>query len=276
MRAAAAFGLLLWLVGCAPAPAPQTGERIISVAPNLTEMIYAAGAEDRLVGVSEWSDHPQAARALPSIGNAFRLDYERILALAPTVAVVWESGTPQESMQQLEALGLRILHIETRSLEDIPRAIELLGALASSPEVAAASAREFRAGIEALRAQYQGREAVGVFVMIDDAPLYTVGGSHLINEVLSLCGGVNVFADASALALPVDLESVMARAPQVILSTDDGDPQPYWARFGQMRAVASGNIFAAPADALARPGPRLVQGAGEVCELLQQARARQP
>lgn len=271
-----ALALVLLLAACAPtgAPPPVPGERIISVAPNLTELLYAAGAGEGLVGVSEFSDHPPAARSLPRIGNAFRLDYERILALAPTVAVVWESGTPEESMRQLEALGLRLVRIETRSLEDIARAIEILGALSGDPAIASASAQAFRAGLAALRARYRDRPLLPVFVMIDDAPLYTVGGRHLINEILALCGGVNVFADATALALPVDLESVMARAPRAILSTDDGDPGAYWSRYPQLEAVAAGKVYAAPADALARPGPRMVGGAERVCELLEDARGR--
>ena len=270
------LGLLLCLSACSreAAVTPQ-GERIISLAPNLTELIYAAGGADRLVGVSEFSDHPAAARVLPRIGSAFRLDYERIVALAPTVAVVWESGTPPEARRKLQDLGIRVLGIETRNLEDIAHALEMLGQLSGSAAVARAAAQEFRAGIAALRHHYHGRAPVTVFVMIDDAPLYTVGGAHLISEILGLCGGVNVFAEAAVLALPVDIESVLVRAPEAILSTDNGDPVPYWASLTGIPAVASGSVYAAPADALARPGPRLVQGAARVCELLEDARTRQ-
>ena len=259
---------------CSVEAPPARGERIISVAPNLTELLYAAGAADELVAVSAYSDYPEAARSLPRIGDAFRLDYERIVALAPTVAVIWESGTPPDVRKRLEGLGIRVIGIPTRTLEDIAAGLETLGALAGTQETAAAAAAAFRSEIAKLRAEYRARPKIRVFVQIDDAPLFTVGGGHLISEIVELCGGSNVFADATALALPVDLESVLVRAPQVILSTDDGDPEAYWARFDQLAAVASGNVFRAPADLLARPSPRISQGAATVCSELDQARGR--
>ena len=140
--------------------------------------------------------------------------------------------------------------------------------------VATAAAAGFRARIAGLRAEYRERPRLRVFIQVDDAPLFTVGGSHLISEIVELCGGRNVFADADALALPVDLESVLARAPQVILSTDDGDPVEYWLRFADLRTFAAGGIYRAPADLLARPSPRISAGAAEVCARLDEARRR--
>ncbi len=262
------------LAACTADVPPQEGGRIISVAPNLTEMLYAAGAARQLVAVSEYSDFPESAKLLPRIGDAFRLDYERIVELAPTVAVVWESGTPPEVRVRLEALGIRVVGIPTRKLDDIAAALETLGALAGTEEVALAAAAAFRSEIAALRARYLDRPKLRVFIQVDDAPLFTVGGSHMISEIVELCGGVNVFAESTALAMPVDLESVLVRAPQVILSTDDGDPVEYWARFDGLAAVASGNIYRAPADLLVRPAPRISQGAAEVCSALDDARRR--
>jgi iron complex transport system substrate-binding protein len=261
------------LAACAgdQAAAPP-GERIISVAPNLTELLFAAGAAGQVVAVSEYSDYPQAAKALPRIGDAFRLDYERVVALAPTVAVIWETGTPAGVAERLEDLGIRVVGIPTHRLDDIAAGLIELGELAGTQAVAQAAAAEFRDRIEALRARYRDRARLSVFVQIDDAPLYTVGGGHLITEIVELCGGVNIFAEAAALALPVDLEAVLARAPQVILSTDDGDPADYWSRFTQLEAVAAGRVYRAPADRLARPSPRIAEGAAEVCALLDRAR----
>jgi iron complex transport system substrate-binding protein len=111
-------------------------------------------------------------------------------------------------------------------------------------------------------------------VQIDDTPLFTVGGPHLITEILGLCGGENVFADADAQALPVDLESVLARSPEVILSTDTDAPAPYWARFPELTAVARGNLYQSDGDLLARPSPRIADGAADVCRRLDEARAK--
>lgn len=266
--------MAIGLAACATETEPRARERIISVAPNLTEMLYAAGAADQIVGVSEYSDHPKAARALPRIGDAFRLDYERIVALAPTTAVIWEAGTPAGVAGRLEDLGIRVVWIPTRRLDDIASGILELGRLAGTEAVAEAAAAKFRRQFEWLRIRYRNRPKLRVFIQIDDAPLFTVGGIHLITEIVELCGGTNVFADSSALALPVDLESVLVRAPQVILSTDDGDPAEYWARFGGVEAVARGNVYRAPADALARPSPRIVDGAADVCARLDEARSK--
>ena len=271
---AASLAACACLAACVSEAPPPRGERIISVAPNLTELLYAAGAASQLVAVSEYSDYPEAAETLPRIGDAFRLDYERIVALAPTVAVIWESGTPPDVRTRLEGLGIRVVGIPTRKLDDIAAGLETLGALAGTEKTATAAAAEFRSEIAKLRVEYRERPKIRVFVQIDDAPLFTVGGGHLISEIVELCGGSNVFADATALALPVDLESVLVRAPQVILSTDDGDPIAYWARFGNFAAVANGNVFRAPADLLARPSPRISQGAARVCSELDEARRR--
>ncbi|MBM5811814.1 MAG: cobalamin-binding protein [Gammaproteobacteria bacterium] len=270
----ALIGCLLLFAACGEQAALPSGQRIVSVAPNLTELLYAAGAAEQLVAVSEYSDYPEAARALPRIGDAFRLDYERIVALTPTVAVVWATGTPPEVPARLQSLGIPVVSIPTRNLEDVAVALETLGALADTGAVAARAAAEYRAGIAALRERHRGRARLGVFIQIDDAPLFTVGGSHLISEIVELCGGRNVFAESRSTALPVDLEAVLARAPQVILSTDDGDPRAYWERFTGLAAVASGSVYRAPADLLARPSPRLVAGAAEVCAQLDDARSR--
>ncbi len=264
----------LAIAACAAREPPPAGERIVSVAPNLTEMLFAAGAAGQVVAVSAFSDYPEAATRLPQVGDAFRLDYERIVALGPTVAVVWETGTPAGVAERLEGLGVRVVSIPTRNLDDIATGLVALGELAGTPDVAAAAARDFRAQVAALGARYDGRPAVRVFVQVDDEPLYTVGGPHLITEILGLCGGVNVFGDSAAQALPVDLESVLARAPEAILSTDAGDPRRYWARFPDLAAVASGNVYRAKGDLLARPSPRIAEGAADVCERLDEARAK--
>jgi iron complex transport system substrate-binding protein len=260
------------MAACGGQAPEQRGERIVSVAPNLTEMLFAAGAAGQVVAVSEYSDWPEQAKSLPRIGDAFRLDYEAIVALRPSVAVVWATGTPAGVAQRLESLGIRVVGIPTHRLDDVAAGIETLGELAHTGDVARAAAAQFRARIAALRERYRGRPKLRVFIEIDDAPLYTVGGAHLITEIVELCGGENVFADAAGLALPVDLEAVVARTPDVVLSADDGDPAAYWARFPDLPAVARGHVFRAPADRLARPSPRIAEGAAQVCALLDRAR----
>ena len=268
------FVLALLLAACGREAASPAGERIVSVAPNLTELLFAAGAGGQVVAVSAYSDYPEAARRLPQIGDAFRLDYEAVVALSPTVAVVWDGGTPAGVTERLEELGIRVVAVPAYRLDDIATGLITLGELAGTQDVAATAAAGFRGEIGRLRATYRDRAKLRVFIQIDDAPLFTVGGTHLISEIVELCGGANVFADATALALPVDLESVLVRAPEVILSADNGDPLEFWARFADLDAVRNGNVFRAPADRLSRPSPRIAEGAEVVCRRLEEARAK--
>ena len=188
--------------------------------------------------------------------------------------MVWQGGTPEGVSERLEELGIRVVGLPAYRLDDIATGLLVIGRLAGTEAEAAAAAADFRGRIEKLRAGYRDREKLRVFIEIDDSPLFTVGGSHLISEIVELCGGTNIFADARALALPVDLESVLVRAPAVILSADDGDPVAFWARFAGLDAVRYGNVFRAPADRLSRPSPRIAEGALEVCRRLDEARGR--
>jgi len=271
LRVALACALLAVAVGAA-ADGPT---RIVSLAPHLTELLYAAGAGPRLVGASEWSDHPAAAMALPRIGDALRLDFERILALAPDLVVAWESGTPASNVRRLESLGLRVVSVRVETLEDIPRAIEQLGEIAGTSAEARLTAAALRRGLAELAREFAGRRPVDVFVQIDAQPLFTVTGRHLISDLLALCGGRNVFADLPGVAPAVDLEAVIARNPQVILVTSPrGDPQAQWARWRGIEAVRTGNVLVVPPDEVTRATPRALAGARILCEQLEQARAR--
>jgi iron complex transport system substrate-binding protein len=244
------LALLLAAVPSGAAPAP----RIVSLAPSLTEIAFAAGAGSALVGTVEYSDHPAAARRLPRVGDGWSVDLERVLSLRPDIVLAWSSGTPEATIERLR----------------------LVGDLAGTRTTADAAARHFESEVHALRRRYAGAPLLDVFVQIDDEPLYTVNGRHVISEVLELCGGRNVFADLPQVAPTVDLEAVLARAPQVILSTDDtiADPQVLWRRWPQLPATASGTIYSMPADTVARATPRLVEGVRAVCSALEDARRR--
>jgi len=270
-----------WFAGLAfAALAPAAGGaaplRIVSLAPNLTELAYAAGAGGTLVGTVEYSDFPAAARALPRVGDAWRVDPERVLALRPDLVLAWPSGTPGGTVTRLESLGLRVVSIPTYRLADVATALRTIGRIAGTSAVAEASAAAFDAGIRRLRAEHAGVPRVSVFVEIDDEPLYTVNGKHVISEVVELCGGRNVFAELPQLAPPVALEAVLARDPQVILSADDtiADPQALWRRWTGLAAVRDGAIYPMSSDTLTRATPRLADGARQVCAALDDARAK--
>lgn len=269
---------LLWLaaalgsLAASAAPAP----RILSLAPHLTEIAYAAGAGAALVGTVEYSDYPAAARSLPRVGDGWRVDLERVLALRPDVVLAWSSGTPRATIERLRALRLRVVEVPTYRLADVPAALRSVGDLAGTRAAAEPAAVRFEAEVHRLREHYVGTRPVSVFVQIDDEPLFTVNGRHVISEVVELCGGRNVFADLPQIAPQVDTEAVLARDPQVILSTDDTvtDPRAQWRGWPQLAAVAHGTIYALPSDTVARASPRLVEGVKAVCDALDDARRR--
>jgi len=270
-----------WLAAMALLCAAQAGAagqrlRIVSLAPNLTEIAYTAGAGDAIVGTVEYSDYPEAARRLPRVGDAWRVDMEQVLALHPDLVLIWPSGTPVAVIDQLRRLGLKVVVVPTFRLADVPSALRSIGALAGSVATAERAAQAFERDIAAQRRDHADREQLSVFIEIDDEPVYTVNGQHVISEVVQLCGGHNVFAGLPQIAPPVALETVLQHDPQVILSTDDtiDDPQAQWSRWPRLRAVRAGTIYSLPADLVTRATPRLAQGVRVTCAALDDARQR--
>lgn len=272
---AAVVALHVFLTGSAIAQAaPAKPLRLLSLAPNLTELAYAAGAGSMLVGTVEFSDYPQEAKKLPRVGDAWRVDVERVLELRPDIVLVWPTGTPDTVISRLRQLRLRVVEVPTQELADVPHALRQLGQLAGTSPVAEIAALAFEREVTAQRARYAQRPVVTVFIQIDDDPIYTVNGRHVISEIVTLCGGRNVFADLPQLAPPIGAEAVLAADPQVILSTDDTitDPLAEWVRWPRMRAVQARTVYPLSSDLVARASPRLAQGVGVTCEALERAR----
>jgi len=250
-----------------------TGGRLVTLAPHLTELVYAAGAGDQLVGVSAYSNYPAEARELGVVSDAFTVDLERLALLEPTVVLAWESGTPGHVIDELRDVGYRVESIRTRGLEDVAAAVERIGDLSGETESAYAIAAGFRDGIESLRRQYAGRPPISVFYQVSARPLFTVGNGHYIDEVLSLCGGRNVFADLGKLAPSVTVEAVVARDPEIILAgADGGEPFTEWRRWPDLAFNRYANRFTVPADEIGRATPRLVAAARAVCTALDEGR----
>ncbi len=251
--------------------------RIVSLSPHITELLFAAGAGDEVVGVDNASDYPDAARRVPRVGEVGALDVERLLTLKPTLVVVWGGGTTTGQLAELERLNLHSYITEQRHLDDVGTALEEFGRLAGTSQVAERAARRYEQELAALRARYAGRPRLTVFYQVWDRPLYTLSGTHPVSEVLSLCGGENVFGDLGPLAPQVDREAVLARDPQVILiaaaGTEGARQAHEWARFASLRAVASGAVYNVEPALLGRMTPRIVDGVRQGCERRDAARA---
>ncbi|MDR0702788.1 MAG: cobalamin-binding protein [Azoarcus sp.] len=257
---------------------PRPAERIVSLAPHLTEQLFAAGAGGRVVGAVAFSDYPPEARNLPRIGNYANLDLEAIAALKPDLALAWQSGSHPGQLARLAALGVPIYLDEPRTLEDIARSLETLGALAGSSGTARAAARAFRVRLDDLRQRYAARPRVRTFYQVWNQPLLTINGRHLISAVIRLCGGENVFAESGPLTPTVSIEAVLAARPEAIVASGMGEARPewldQWRRWSELAAAKADNLFFIPPDIIQRHTPRLLDGAARMCEQLEQARLR--
>ncbi|MDH3350790.1 MAG: cobalamin-binding protein [Gammaproteobacteria bacterium] len=260
----------------APGEPDATYSRVVTLAPNLTELVYAAGAGNTLVGVSAYSDYPPEALDLPIIGDAFVVDQERLRVLQPDLLLVWQSGTPEHVVDELRHAGYTVEVIRTRGLEDVAGALRRIGELTGYREEAARVASAFTQELRSIRERHAGRDDVRVFYQVSRRPLYTINGEHFVSGLIDLCGGSNVFADLDGLAPSVDVEAVVERNPEVMLASSDAGEDAFaeWHRWPHMAANQYQNRFLMPADAIGRATPRLLLAAQAVCAALQQARER--
>jgi iron complex transport system substrate-binding protein len=254
----------------------RPAQRIVSLAPHATELLYAAGAGPRVVGVVAHSDWPREARGLPGVGDANALDLERIVALAPDLVVAWPYTMPAQ-LAALRARGATIFVSDPKSIAGIAHDIEALGALAATSATAGPAAAALRTRHDALATHYAGSAAIRVFYEIWNDPLQTIGGRHLISEAIGLCGGTNVFAGLAKPAPIVSFEAVVSAAPEAIIAGSDDGLRPAWLddwqRWRSVPAVRDGNLFVAEGDLLHRSGPRFVDGVEALCAMLDLARS---
>jgi len=256
----------------------QPAQRIISLTPHMTELLFAAGAGAQVVGTVEFSNYPPAAQRIVRVGDSAQLDLERIVALKPDLIVVWQYGNAQRQLDKLLRLGIPVYYNEPRRLADIARAIEQLGRLAGTETAALPAARAFVARAAELQQRYSGRDEVTLFFQIWDKPLMTVNGDHLINDVIRLCGGRNVFAGMKLLTPEISIEAVLGADPEAIggATAEAGQKENLdgWKNWPRLKAVARDNLFVVHADLISRNTPRILDGARELCEQLDAARAR--
>ncbi|GLC94700.1 cobalamin-binding protein [Cupriavidus sp. TA19] len=262
----------------------QPARRVVSLAPHVTEMIFAAGGGDRIVGTVHYSDYPPQARDIPRVGDNKALDLERIAALKPDLIVVWRHGNAQKQTDRLRALGLPLFYSEPRKLASIPENVEKLGTLLGTEATARRAADSFRQQVETLRKTYAARPPVTVFYQVWQQPLMTLNGQHLVSDMLTLCGGRNLFGAETPLVPTVSVEAVVAGNPEAMLTAGMGatrsdQPLPdyaMWQRWKQVTAVARNNLFVIDGDLVNRAGPRVVQGIEQICKDLDVARSRRP
>lgn len=259
-----------------PVAHEATYSRVVALAPNLTELVFAAGAGDALVGVSAYSDYPPAALELPVIGDAFVVDQEQLAILQPDLLLVWQSGTPLYIVEELRRIGYTVEVIATRKLIDVANALRRIGELTGYSDAAERAAAAYLDGLRAIEQQFADSDDVRVFYQVARRPLYTINGEHYVSEIISVCGGRNVFADLNELAPAVDVEAVVERDPEVMLAATDAGDNAFaeWDRWPHIAANRYNNRFLIPADEIARATPRLLNAAVVVCDALAAAREK--
>lgn len=250
--------------------------RIISLAPHTTELLFAAGAGSRIVGVSQFSNYPPEAEKIASVGGAASLDLERIIGLKPDLVVGWGSGSSAAQLARLRSLGIPVFDSEPRDFAAVASSLERLSALAGTDAVGKAAAVTFRSQLEQLQKTYAARPPVTVFFQVWQAPLMTLNDAHLISAAMHVCGAKNAFGGLPQLAPTVSVEAVLQADPDVIASSgsEQSDALKSWRRFGNMKAVARGNLVLLPGDSMTRAGPRIVEATRTLCRQLDAARQR--
>jgi iron complex transport system substrate-binding protein len=252
----------------------KPAQRVISLAPHVTEMLFAAGGGSHVVGVVAYSDFPEAAKKVQQIGSNREVDMERIIALKPDLFVVWRHGSSERQIEMVRKLGVPVYHSEPRKLEDIPASLLKLGQLMGTEDVARPVAEDLRRQLATLRAKYANRAPVRSFYQVWDKPLYTLNGEHIVSDALRLCGGENIFARLPVTAPVVSIEGVLQENPEAIFATAEKNygGVSMWKPYPSLTAVRNDNLFVIDGNLLNRSGPRMIAGAAMLCEKLDLAR----
>lgn len=250
--------------------------RVISLAPNLTELIFDLGAEKHLLATVQYSNYPAAAKRIPRIGSSDSLNLEALLSYHPDLVLAWSSGNNPQQLRAIESLGIKVYRSEPRHLEDISSTLIRLGILLGKQDRAKALANKMRDGIARLEHKYAGRKVIRGFYQIWDHPIYTINGQQIISHIMQICGVRNVFANAPVLAPMLSIESVLAKDPQMIISGGSAKVRAQnfsmWQRWPQITAVHADNLFYIDADIMQRDTPRILNGAEILCQQADLAR----
>jgi iron complex transport system substrate-binding protein len=252
----------------------KPAQRVIAMAPHVTELLFAAGGGDKIVGAVNYSDYPEAAKAIPRVGDNRQVDMERVLAMKPDLIVVWMHGSSERQIDQLRKLGIPLYHSEPKKLDSIADSLESMGKLLGTEAVANAAATDLRTRLASLRKKFANRPPVKVFYQVWDKPLYTLNGEHIVSDSLKACGGVNIFADQKVTAPVVTVEAVLQADPEAVFATAEKDygGVNLWRPYGMLKATKNGNLFTVNGNLLNRAGPRMIAGTAVLCEKLEEAR----
>lgn len=252
--------------------------RVVSMAPSVTELLFAAGGGNQIVGAVNYSDYPEAAKRIPRIGSNREIDMELLISLKPDLIVAWRHNSSERQIEMVRRLGIPVFQSDPQTLDGIPDAVMRLGQLLGTDTAAKATATQLREQLASLRTRYANRSPVRTFYQVWDKPLYTLSGKHILTDAMRLCGGENIFDKLTVTAPIVSIESVLQANPEAIIATAEKNygGVELWKPYGTLTAVRSNNLFTLDGHLLNRAGPRMAQGTAAMCEVLEQARQRRP
>lgn len=247
--------------------------RIVSLAPSITETLFAVGLDEHIVGVTEFCDFPAEAKAKPKVGYSHP-NIEAIVALRPDLVLAPRAFLRADLLSKLEQLKIPTFVVEPDTFDAIPSRIQMIGRMLNRSAAADAVAMDMRQRIAEIQKRTESRPRPRVLYVLNSQPLITAGPGSFINQVIGLAGGTNVAAQAAVAYPRLNMEAVLAEDPDVIVfpvGKAEGIPpaeQDLWRRWTSLSAVKQGRLHQIPADLLNRPGPRIVDGLEQLAKIL--------
>jgi iron complex transport system substrate-binding protein len=254
-------------------------KRVVSTAPSVTEMIFAVGGGDRLVGVTTFCDYPEDAKSIAKIGDTMNPNMESIIALKPDIVFVSTASQIETFMKTLEANGITVYVSSPRGLDGVYRNMRSLGEIMATTETAMRIADQLESREKTVRAALGDEltdggphrldnQPLGTFVQISREPLFTIGADSFLNQIVSDAGGVSKTANIPTAYPKLSKETASALNPEVIILSDSPDNQAPNDAFAYSPAVKNGRVYKIDADIISRPGPRLVDALEQIARLL--------
>ena len=247
-------------------------QRVVSLAPSVTETLFALGFGDRVVGVTTYCDYPAAAKRLPKIGGFINPSLEAIAAARPDLVIGVRDSSHPVKTKEIENLGIKVVLISVTSLDDILNSFRSIARLLGRPEVGDKLAHKVTRQFEEVKKRVAPVPRRSTLLAVGLRPLVAVGGKNFIDELISLAGGDNIAGNAAQPWLNLPDEYVVAKAPQVIIQagmgSDRGTSAKYWGDLKSIPAVKEGRVYSYPSDKILRPGPRLGEGLEEIARLV--------
>jgi iron complex transport system substrate-binding protein len=256
----------------------KPAKKIIALAPHVVENVFSAGAGDKLIGVFQYSNYPEAAKQIEIVGGYEKTNLEKIIELDPDLIIAWQSGNSHSSIQRLIELGYTVYIDQADSLQDVAKSIRDIGVMTGHSETAELVASNYLEQLEKVQEQYQEASRVSSFYQVWNSPLQTISGNHIISDAIEICGGTNIYADEFAVAPIINIESVLERDPEAIIASGMSSARPEWLdewlQWDSLTAVENGNLFHVNPDHIQRHTVRLLKGIKSICQQLDIARKR--